>query len=32
MLFVNKNSPKGAIPSVAAQTFVGIRQLEGQRP
>ena len=27
MLFVNKNSPKGAIPSVSAQTFVGIDQL-----
>lgn len=30
MLFVNKNSPKGAIPSVSAQTFVGINQLEAQ--
>ncbi len=30
MIFVNKNSPKGAIPSVAAQTFVGINQLEPQ--
>ncbi len=30
MLFVNKNSPKGAIPSVSAQTFVGIDQLAGR--
>jgi hypothetical protein len=31
MLFVNKNSPKGAIPSVSAPTFVGINQLEAQQ-
>ena len=28
---VNKNSAKGAIPSVSAQTFVGINQLEASQ-
>jgi hypothetical protein len=31
MIFVNRNSAKGAIPSVAAQTFVGINHLEAQK-